>query len=145
MAETAKTGLGIDDIIGDKREAALAAKHGAFNVRVFGSVARGEARPDSDVDFVIEFPDGTSIFDLAGLWDEPQTLLGREVDLVTPHKRLKDYMRREIERDAIFSEASQNLLSYTLIWCAWRMKSWRVSSSKTCGGSGSSSVTTVKV
>jgi predicted nucleotidyltransferase len=103
MAETAKRGLGIDDIIGDKREAvlALAAKYGAFNVRVFGSVARGEARPDSDVDFVMEFPDGTSIFDLAGLWDELQTLLGREVDLVTPHKRLKDYMRREIERDAI--------------------------------------------
>lgn len=52
MDETTKTGLGIDDIIGDKREAVLelARKHGGFNVRVFGSVARGEARPDSDVD-----------------------------------------------------------------------------------------------
>jgi predicted nucleotidyltransferase len=103
MAETTRTGLGIDDIIGDKREAvlALAAKYGAFNVRVFGSVARGEARPDSDVDFVMEFPDGTSIFDLAALWDELQTLLGREVDLVEIHERTKPYMRREIERDAV--------------------------------------------
>jgi predicted nucleotidyltransferase len=103
MAETAKRGLGIDDIIGDKREAvlALAAKYGAFNVRVFGSVARGEARPDSDVDFVMEFPDGTSIFDLAGLWDELQTLLGREVDLVDEHPKLKPFLRAAIEKDAV--------------------------------------------
>ncbi|MFN8374872.1 MAG: hypothetical protein U0694_18585 [Anaerolineae bacterium] len=52
MTEQAKTGLGIKDIIGDKRAdiLRLAAKYGAFNVRVFGSVARGEARADSDDD-----------------------------------------------------------------------------------------------
>ena len=77
-------GLGIDDIIGDKRQAVLdlAAKHGASNVRVFGSVARGEARPDSDIDLLISFPPNRSIFDLVGLWLDMQDLLGRDVSLI---------------------------------------------------------------
>jgi len=57
MTDTAQTGLGINDIIGDYRAEVLrlAEQHGAANVRVFGSVARGEARPDSDIDFLVDW------------------------------------------------------------------------------------------
>ena len=46
----------------------LAAMHGATNVRVFGSVARGEAGPESDVDFLVDFQPDTSIWEVIGLW-----------------------------------------------------------------------------
>jgi len=102
MTESVAKGLGIDDIIGDKREAILelAARYGASQVRVFGSVARGEARPDSDVDFLVSFPPDRSIFDLVGLWLDLTDLLGREVDLSTDTS-LKPYVRPHALRDAI--------------------------------------------
>ncbi len=83
MARREKGTLGIAEIIGGKRAAilALAQKRGAYNVRVFGSVARGEARPDSDVEFLVEFRKGASIFDEVGLWLDLKELLAREVDL----------------------------------------------------------------
>ena len=65
-----KTGLGIVEVIGEKRDQILrlAARHGATTVRVFGSVRRGEARPDSDLDFLLNW-DYTwiSIWDSVGL------------------------------------------------------------------------------
>src|SRR5690349_13544711 len=78
-------GLGIEDIIGDKRDEIiqLASQFGAYNIRVFGSVARGEARPDSDVDFLVQFRPGTSIWEAVGLWQALGELLNREVDLST--------------------------------------------------------------
>lgn len=84
MSDQARTGLGIEDMIGDKREAILqlAARYGTSNVRVFGSVARGEARPDSDVDFLMTFPDTTSIFDMIGLWFDLKELMERDVSLI---------------------------------------------------------------
>ena len=87
MSEQTRTGLGIKDIIGDKRDTILhlAAQYGAVNVRVFGSVARGEARPDSDVDLLMQFPENSSIFDLVGLWQDLTDLLEREVDLIADH------------------------------------------------------------
>lgn len=87
MTDQIRTDLGIEDIIGDKRDAILrlAAQYGAANVRVFGSVARGEARPDSDVDFIMQFPDDTNIFDMVGLWQDLTDLMGREVDLIADH------------------------------------------------------------
>ncbi len=87
MSDQLIIGLGIDDIIGDKREAvlSLAAKYGASNVRVFGSVARGDAQPDSDVDFIMKFRDDASIFDMVGLWQDLTDLLAREVDLIADH------------------------------------------------------------
>lgn len=101
MARSSR-GLGIDDIIGDKRQAVidLAAKHGASNVRVVGSVARGEARPDSDVDLLISFPPNRSVFDLVGLWLDMKDLLGREVSLIPDAALDQDFMRSVLE-DAV--------------------------------------------
>ncbi len=61
----------------------VAAQHGARNVRVFGSVARGEADEASDVDFLVEMEPGRSLLDLGGLQVELESLLGRRVDVVT--------------------------------------------------------------
>lgn len=99
MADQPVTGLGIEDILGDKCEAILklAKQYGASNVRVFGSVARGEARPDSDVDFIMHFPDSTSIFDMVGLWLDLGDLLGREVDLLADHPSGGDIMRMALQ------------------------------------------------
>ena len=94
--------MDINDLLQEKREAILqlAAKYGAQNVRVFGSVARGEARLDSDVDFLVNFPSDRSIFDLVGLWLDLKELMGREVDLSTD-EGLKDYVRPSALRDAV--------------------------------------------
>ncbi|MHB0968095.1 MAG: nucleotidyltransferase family protein [Bellilinea sp.] len=78
----------------------LAKKYGARNARVFGSVARGEERPNSDIDFLVELEPGRSLFDLGGLLYELQILLGVEVDVVT-EKSLRPCMRDRVLRDAI--------------------------------------------
>jgi hypothetical protein len=78
----------------------LAEEHGAYNVRVFGSVARGESSFESDVDFLVAFRTGTSIFDEVGLWQDLQELLGCEVDL-SSDDTLTDYVRPHALKDAI--------------------------------------------
>ncbi len=87
MTDQPVTRLGIAEMLGDKREAILqlAEQYGASNVRVFGSVARGEAQPESDVDFLMQFNEHTSIFDMVGLWQDLTDLLQREVDLIADH------------------------------------------------------------
>jgi predicted nucleotidyltransferase len=77
----------------------IAAQHGAYNVRVFGSVVRGEASPDSDVDLLVDLEPDKSLFDVGGLLMDLQTLLGREVDVVT-EKALHWYIRDRIIREA---------------------------------------------
>jgi uncharacterized protein len=62
---------------------AAAARHRASNLRVFGSVARGADRPDSDIDFLVDFDPQASLFDLVELKREIETLLGRSADVVT--------------------------------------------------------------
>ena len=62
----------------------LAGQHGARSIRVFGSVARGDSREASDVDFLVEFEKGRTLFDLIGLRLDLRDLLGVEVDVVTP-------------------------------------------------------------
>lgn len=94
--------MNIEEIIGDKRQAILrlAAQYGASQVRVFGSLARGEAGPDSDVDFLVSFPDTTSVFDVIGLWLALKDLMGREVDVLT-EGGLDDRMKARILKDAV--------------------------------------------
>jgi predicted nucleotidyltransferase len=94
--------MGIDTLLGEKRDeiVRLAALHGARNVRVFGSVARGDARDDSDVDLLVELDPDRSLLDLGGLLMDLQDLLGRKVDLVT-EKGLHWYIRDRVLREAV--------------------------------------------
>jgi len=77
----------------------ITAKHGAKNIRLFGSVARGEERPDSDVDFLVELEEGRSLMDLGGLLMDLQKLLGRNVDVVT-EKGLHWYIKDRVLHEA---------------------------------------------
>lgn len=81
---------------------ALAQRHGADNVRVFGSVARGEATPESDVDFIVDFETGASLVDQSGLRLDLIELLNVNVDVVSNHPRLTERFRRQIEREAVW-------------------------------------------
>jgi predicted nucleotidyltransferase len=63
----------------------LAEMYGAHNVRIFGSVARGDSRDDSDIDFLVEFDKGRTLFDFVGLRLDLQELLGATVEVVTPN------------------------------------------------------------
>lgn len=98
-----KTKLGIEDIIGDKREALLklAAKHGASNVRVFGSVARGEATEDSDLDLLVD-QDWSRLSGWGGmeLVVELEDLLERRVDVATEDE-LKPRIRERVLREVV--------------------------------------------
>jgi uncharacterized protein len=78
----------------------LAAKHGAHNVRVFGSVVRGEDTPDSDVDFLVTMEPERSLFDMGGLLADLQDLLGRRVDVVTENG-LHSYIRDRVLNEAV--------------------------------------------
>lgn len=78
----------------------LAARHGARNVRVFGSVARGEAGPESDVDFLVECGPNPSPFFPGGLLMDLEELLGRRVDIVTDGG-LHPYLRDKILHEAV--------------------------------------------
>ena len=70
----------------------LATSYGARNIRIFGSVARGDHRETSDVDLLVEFEKGRTLFDLIDLRLDLRDLLGVEVDIVTPNSlhRLRD-------------------------------------------------------
>lgn len=93
--------MDIRQVVESKREdiLRLAAEHGARNVRLFGSVARGEASENSDVDFLVEFEPGTSLLTHAGLIVALEDLLGRHVD-VAPEKTLKDHIRERVLSEA---------------------------------------------
>lgn len=77
----------------------IAADHGARNVRVFGSVVRGEAGDRSDIDFLVEFEPGHSLLDHAGLVNDLEKLLGCKVDVVT-EGGLYWLLRRRILKEA---------------------------------------------
>lgn len=77
-----------------------AARHGALNVRVFGSVARGEERPGSDLDLLVEMADDRSLLDLVALQQELEALLHRPVDVLT-EQSLAPAIRRQVTADAL--------------------------------------------
>lgn len=78
----------------------IAASHGARNVRVFGSVIRGEASGASDLDLLVEMAEGRSLFDLVALSDELEETLGIDVDVVT-EGGLSPYLRDRILAEAV--------------------------------------------
>jgi predicted nucleotidyltransferase/DNA-binding XRE family transcriptional regulator len=79
---------------------AIARKRGARNVRVFGSTARGHARPDSDIDLLVDLQPGRTLLDLVALRRELSEALGRPVDVATMDM-LREPARIEAERDAV--------------------------------------------
>lgn len=92
--------MGISEVLGTKRSLILsiARRHGVGRVRVFGSVARGEARDDSDVDFLIEVNAPTPPWFPGGLVADLEELLGRHVDVVEPealHRELHQHVLDE--------------------------------------------------
>lgn len=94
--------LGMYEILGAKRAEILriAAQHKAFDVRVFGSVARGEATPTSDVDFLVRFRPDYRLWDHIGLSQALSDLLGRRVDVCTDDT-LKAGLRDRILHEAV--------------------------------------------
>ena len=92
----------VGDTIREKREAIIhiAGRHGATEVRLIGSVARGEARPDSDVDLLVTWSEGASLLDQAALMLDLEKLLGRKVDIASDGW-VKPAIRESVYRDAI--------------------------------------------
>lgn len=78
----------------------LAKAHGARSIELFGSAARGEDRPGSDLDFLVELDPGRSLLDLIGLAEDLQDALGRKVETVTA-AGLKPRVLKEARRDAV--------------------------------------------
>lgn len=94
--------MGIVELLKVKRDTIIqiAAQHGARNVRIFGSVARGEAGPESDVDFLVELEPGRSLLDHAALLLDLEQLLGRRVDVAT-ERGLRDRIRERVLKEAV--------------------------------------------
>ena len=80
---------------------ALAARHGARNVRVFGLVARGDSGPESDIDLLVDLEPGRTLLDLGGLLMDLRDLLQVPVDVGT-EAMLKDRIRERVLREAVW-------------------------------------------
>ena len=78
----------------------IAARHGAGNVRVFGSVARGDAGPESDLDILVDLEPGRSLLDHAALLLDLEAALGCKVDVVT-ERGLRARVRENVLREAV--------------------------------------------
>jgi predicted nucleotidyltransferase len=92
----------LEELLKAKREEILkvCAEYGARNVRVFGSVARGEADEQSDIDFLVDLEPGRTLLDLGGLQYDLEQLLGYRVDVV-PERGLKPRIRERVLREAV--------------------------------------------
>ena len=78
---------------------AIAAKHGATNLRLFGSVIRGDERPDSDIDLLVDLAENRGFRDYLALVEELQSLLGRRVEVIIA-RSLSPYFRPYVEAEA---------------------------------------------
>ena len=94
--------MALEALLGQKRQDVprIARKYGARRVRIFGSVPRGEADNQSDVDFLVDLDPGRSLLDLGGLQFELEALLGCPVDVVT-ERGLKPRIRERVLREAV--------------------------------------------
>ncbi|MBD1806671.1 nucleotidyltransferase family protein [Microcoleus sp. FACHB-SPT15] len=94
--------MGIDELLKEKRDEIIriAAQHGAYNVRVFGSVARGEASAESDIDFLIDVGVNHSRWFPGGLLADLEDLLGCKVDIVTENG-LHRVIRERVLKEAV--------------------------------------------
>jgi len=94
--------MGINELLKNKRRDILriARKHGVADIKVFGSVARGEADEKSDIDFLVEMEPGRNLLDMGGLLMDLEELLGRKVDVITP-RGLKSRIRERVLKEAI--------------------------------------------
>ncbi len=94
--------MSLREVIQCKRDEILriAASHGASNVRIFGSVARGEENEKSDVDFLIDMEKGRSLLEMGDLLADLEDLLGRKVELAEP-ECLHWYVRDRVLREAV--------------------------------------------
>ena len=79
---------------------AAAVGRGTYNIRIFGSVARGDQHHDSDIDFLVDFEPGRSLLDLTGLWMDLEAVLGCKVDVVSG-RGLKPRLASEVMREAV--------------------------------------------
>lgn len=95
-------GVAIAELVRENHEeiVRIAARHGATRVRLIGSLARGEARPDSDVDLLVTWDESTSLLDHAALVLDLERLLGRKVDIASDGW-VKPSIRESVYRDAI--------------------------------------------
>ena len=91
-----------ENLLKERRKEVLliAAKYGARDIRLFGSLARGEADENSDVDLLVQLEPGRSLFDLGGLQFELEALLGCRVDVVT-QRGLKPRIRERVLQEAV--------------------------------------------
>jgi uncharacterized protein len=78
----------------------VARAHGASNVCVFGSRARGEAGDDSDLDLLVDLAEGRSLLDLIGIEQDLEDIVGRPVDVLT-RRELSDYLRERVLSEAV--------------------------------------------
>ena len=76
----------------------MASRHGVFNIRVFGAVARGDATDSSDVDLLVDVESGRSLFDLGAFYMDVRDLLGYEVDVGT---EIKPRLRAAVDAEAV--------------------------------------------
>ena len=93
--------MAVEPLLIDNRAEILriAKENGATRVRIFGSFARGTARPDSDVDVLVDLQPGSDLFDLIAIKHGIEDILGREVHIVT-EEAISPYIRDEIIRTA---------------------------------------------
>ncbi len=94
--------MGIVELLREKREEVLrvAAQHGAYNVRVFGSVARGETSPESDVDLLVSMKSGKTLLDFIALWQDLEQILDCKVDVIS-EGGVSPYLRERILAEAV--------------------------------------------
>ena len=102
MSEQLQRPITLEDLRARRDEIlSLAEKYGAYNVRIFGSVARGEANVDSDIDVLVNFQSCVSLYELSGLKQALEIFLHHPVDVIEEHEDMRESFRRRVLKDAV--------------------------------------------